>query len=85
MPEFLVELYASRDSAAAVEQGAEEARQAAVELNQQGTRVRFLRSLFVPEDETCFYLFEADSAESVRAAAQRAGLRFDRVAEAVST
>ena len=53
-------------------------------LAREGQQVRFLRSIFVPEEETCFYLYEASSAEAVRAAAARAGLRFHRVTEAVS-
>jgi hypothetical protein len=53
-------------------------------MTREGTDVRFLRSIFVPEDETCFYLFEATSADTVREAAARAGLAFGRVAEAVA-
>ena len=82
MAEFLVETYASRNAGAEVEQGAERARAAAAQLTLEGKPVRFLRSIFVPEDETCFYLFEAASLEAVREAAQRAALSFDRIAEA---
>jgi uncharacterized protein DUF4242 len=82
--EFLVELYVSRTDGAAVERGADRARLAAEQLSREGTPVRYLRSLFVPEDETCFYLYEATSAEAVRSAAERAALRFERVAEAVT-
>ena len=39
--------------------------------------------IFVPEDETCFVLLQAHSAEAAGEAARRAGLRFERVAEAV--
>jgi hypothetical protein len=53
-------------------------------LAREGTQVRFLRSIFVPEEETCFYLYEGPSADAVRAAATRAGLRFHRITEAVS-
>jgi len=81
--EFLVELYFSRTDGAAVERGAERARLAAEELTREGTPVHYLRSLFVPEDETCFFLYEAASADAVREAAGRAGLRFERVTEAV--
>lgn len=81
MAEFLVELYVSRTDEAAVERDAERARLAAEELTREGTPVRYLRSIFVPEDETCFLLFEAGSAEAVREAAQRAALQFERIAE----
>lgn len=84
MAEFLVELYVSRGDVAAVERGAERARLAAEALTGEGTPVRYLRSIFVPDDETCFLLYEADSVEAVREAALRAGLPFERVAEAVA-
>jgi hypothetical protein len=84
MAEFLVELYVSRRDVAAFTRGAENARLAAEELTRQGTPVRYLHSIFVPEDETCFYLYEAPSVESVCEAALRAALPFDRVSEAVS-
>jgi hypothetical protein len=84
MAEFLVESYVARTDSAAVELGAERGRIAAEELTREGTPVRFLRSLFVPEDETCFFLYEADSPEVVRAAVSRAALSFERVAELFS-
>jgi hypothetical protein len=84
MAEFLVECYVSRADQAAVADRSEGARRAAEEMTREGTDVRFLRSIFVPEDETCFYLFEATSADTVREAAARAGLAFGRVAEAVA-
>ena len=85
MAEYLVELYVARDDSAALERGAAHARQAAEELTREGTPVRFLRSIFVPEDETCLYLYEASSAAAVRDALGRAALLFDRVVEAVPT
>ena len=33
-----------------------------------------MRSIFVPEDETCFYVYEATRVENVREAALRAEL-----------
>ena len=48
----------------------------------EGTPVGFLRSIFVPEGETCFSLYEAETAEIACEVARRAELRFDRVAEA---
>jgi hypothetical protein len=82
--EFLLELYVSRTGGAAVERGEKRARIAAEELTQEGTPIRFVRSIFVPEDETCFYLYEAETVEAVRTAAGRAELEFDRVTEAVA-
>ena len=73
MAEFLVETYVARTDSAAVELGAERSRLAAEELTREGTPVRCLRSIFVPEDETCFFLYEADSADTMRAAVERCG------------
>lgn len=84
MAEFLIEVYLSRGDSAAVERNAERARLAARELTREGTPVRYLRSIFVPEDETCFVLLQADAAEAAGEAARRAGLSFERLAEAVA-
>jgi hypothetical protein len=83
MVEYLVELYVSREDAAAVEGGAERARAAAEELTRQCAPVHYVRAIFVPEDETCFFLYEASSAEAVREAARRAGFDAERITEAL--
>ncbi len=84
MAEFLVELYVSRVDPEAVDRGTVRARSSAEMLTSEGIPVRFLRSIFVPEDETCFLLYEAGSADDVREAARRADLQFERVALAVA-
>jgi len=84
MPEFLLEVYAARTASSVVDEGARRARGAADSLSADGTRVRFVRSIFVPEDETCFYVYEADSVGAVREVARRAGLPAERVVEAQS-
>jgi Protein of unknown function (DUF4242) len=81
--EFLVELYLARTEAAAVRDAAARARAAAEGLTREGTQVSFLRSIFVPEDETCFFLFEADSADAVREAQKRAAIPAGRIGEAL--
>jgi hypothetical protein len=48
-------------------------------MRREGEQVRFLRSVFVPENDTCFFLYEGTSAQSVRAAATRAQLGVVRV------
>ncbi len=62
-----------------------QARQASREMQEEGVPVRFLRSIYLPEEETCFYLYEAPSIEVVCLAAGRANLAFDRVAEAIGS
>ena len=84
MAEFLVELYISREDGVGVGGSSEIARLAADELTREGTPVRYLNSIYVPEEEICFFLYEAVSADAVREAAQRAALPFERVSEAVA-
>lgn len=80
---YLVELYmpsAGPDRLAAT---ADEARRAAEELSREGTPVEYVRSIFIPEDETCFHVFEGPSAQAVGEASRRAALDYDRIVEAV--
>ena len=84
MAEFLVETYVAQDDGATIARRAERARDAADRLTREGTPVEFIRSIFVPADETCFYLYEASSADLVQAAARSAHLRFERVVETIA-
>jgi hypothetical protein len=56
-----------------------------VELTRERGRVRFDRSIYVPEDEICFFVFDAPSGREAALAAQHAGLNPIRVVEAVSS
>jgi hypothetical protein len=58
---------------------------AAETLTREGTRVRFGGSIHVPEDEICFFTFEAPSGREAALAAQRAGIEPIRVVEALSS
>lgn len=84
MTRFLLEAYVSQTSAEVSPAGAEQLSLAADELTREGRPVRLLNSIVVPVDETGFYLFDAPSADAVREAATRAGLRVERVSEARS-
>jgi hypothetical protein len=83
MPSYLVETYLARGQHG--EHAARERRaRAAVEaLTQEGARVHFDRSIHVPEDELCFFVFDAASGREAALVAQRAGLDPIRVVEAV--
>jgi hypothetical protein len=85
MPEYLVEAYVPR---LAAETGsrrfADDVSAAAARITEEGRYVRLRRWILVPEEETGFYLFQAQSGEAVREAATRGGLSFERVVEAVS-
>jgi hypothetical protein len=85
MPSYLVETYLSRGQAGERLAHERRARAAAAELTQDRTRVRFDRSIHIPEDEICFYVFDAPSSREAALVAQRAGLDPIRVVEAVSS
>jgi hypothetical protein len=85
MTEFLVELYVSKTCCAAAAVGAERLARAAAELTAEGTPVRLVRTIFVPDDETCFLLVAAGTAELVRETARRAELPLERVVETTNT
>lgn len=82
MSEFLVEAYVSQASAAGAASAADVSL-AAEELTRAGTPVRLVSTILVAEEEICFYLYEAQSISVVREAATLAGLRVERVSEAV--
>jgi hypothetical protein len=85
MPSYLVETYLGRTESA--ERSARElrARSAAETLTRERTPVRFARSIHVPEDEICFFVFDAPSGRAATLAAERAGLDPIRVVEAISS
>jgi hypothetical protein len=85
VPSYLVETYLGRNEAGERAARERRARSAAEELTQGKTRVRFDRLIHVPEDEICFYVFDAASARDAADAAQRAGIDPIRVVEAVSS
>jgi hypothetical protein len=82
MPSYLVETFLARGAAGERLAREQRASSAAAALTREGTRVRFGGSIHVPEDELCFFTFEAPSGREA-AVAQRAGLEPLRVVEAV--
>lgn len=62
------------------------AQQAAIQTGQrmtgEGTNVRYLRSTFVPGEQRCMCLFEAESPEQVKQLNDSAGIPYTRVVEA---
>jgi hypothetical protein len=85
VPSYLVETYLARGRAG--EQPARErrARAAAEELTKGTSRVHFDRSIYVPEDEICFFVFDAPTSRDAVLAAERAELDSIRVVEVVSS
>jgi hypothetical protein len=82
MPSYLVETFLARGAAGERQARELRASAAAEALTREGTRVRFNGSIHVPEDEICFFTFEAASGREAVLAAHQAGLQPFRVVEA---
>ena len=80
---YLVELRRPLEGWGDLQAVAARARSAADELRAEGTPVRFLRSVFLPEDDACLFLYEAPSDDAVCEAGKRAALGVVRVTGAV--
>jgi hypothetical protein len=78
VPSFLVETYVADDPSAhaEVERLAREAAALAGD-------VQLVRTTFLPSDELALHLFQAPSAEALDRAARGAGLRYDRIVDAL--
>ena len=78
MATYLVEAYLANHPSAV-----EDARSAARRAAEVAPGIRYLRTTFLPRDETVFHLFEAPSEAAVMAAASVASMPIDRITEAV--
>jgi hypothetical protein len=85
VPSYLVETYLARSSAEERAERERRARSVAEELTREGTRVRFEGAIHVPEDEICFFVFDASSDGDATLAAERAGFDAVRVVEAIAS
>ncbi len=81
MPSYLVETYLPRAEDARI--AARRALEVAGQLSGEGRSVRYVRTTFLPSDETCFHVFVADSEDAVAEACRRAGLRSPRIVPAL--
>lgn len=81
---YLVELYEPRSEPGELEHTCARLRDAARRRSARGEFVRYIRSIAVPGDETCFHIFEAASIDTVRAVLAAAGLTGDRIVKAVA-
>jgi hypothetical protein len=78
---YLVELTPAESGYEDIQALVARSRAACQELTRPDAPVRFLRSVYVPEDGSCFLLFEARSAPVVEEAGRRAALRVARLSE----
>jgi len=83
VPSYIVETYLGRAHAAERAAREHRAQSAAEELTKGTTQVRFDGSIYVPEDEICFFVFDAPSGRDAALAAERALLDPIRVVTAI--
>jgi len=80
---YVIETYLSREHADRLPETVDRLREAVESRPNRGT-VRYVRSVFIPEDETCFHVIEATSAETVRDLTRRATITAERIVEATA-
>ena len=80
---YQVEAYMPRSDARAARAAGRRAQAAAEELSREGIAIRYVRTTFLPDDETCFHVFEAMSATTIDEVCRRAGLGRVRIVPAV--
>ena len=80
MATYLLEAYQPA-TAGEIEAAAARLEAAALELAQEGVAVRYVRSVFVPGDETALHFLEAPAAEVARRVSERAAVTHDRIVE----
>lgn len=83
MPDYLVEVFQPSLRESDVAAISARARLAAEELTREGIPVGYLRSIYVPGDESCFHLFVGPSLAAVTEASRRAQLEPQRIVEAL--
>ncbi len=79
---YLAEIFTPRAEMQRSE--AERVHAAAAALAASGVSVRHLHSVFVPDEETAFHLFEAEAVSGVERALHDAGLDAERISPATS-
>lgn len=83
MAEYAVEVFFPGRSSDDLRAAVVRARSAAEELTREGSPVRYLRSVLLSEEETCFHVFDAESEHTVEETSRRAGIKPVRIIEAV--
>jgi hypothetical protein len=84
MPSYLIESYLPRSRSGELHSVVDRLQRATQSLTAEGRRVSHLRSTFVPNDELCLHLLEAESAATVSEASRRASIEPARVVQALT-
>ena len=83
MPSYLIECYLPLSRRRELSATATRVRRAADAVAAEGAQIRYVGSTFLPGDELCLHLLEAESAEAVSRVSGHARIAFDRVVEAI--
>jgi len=81
IPTYLAERYLPNFTAGQLLEAAGQAKMATARMRAEGRPVHYLRSIFIPSDETCFCLFEGASEKDIEEANRRAGTPYERIVE----
>jgi hypothetical protein len=84
MPSYLIESYLPRSRFDELPAVVSRLRRATETLTAEGTHVRHLSCTFLPTDELCLHMLEAESAATVGEAIRRAAIESARVVQALS-
>lgn len=84
MPSYLIESYLPRSRSGELSAAVSRLRRATESVAAEGAAVRHIRSTFVPSDELCLHLFEAEDEATVGEASRRAAIEPARVVQAIS-
>ena len=85
LPNYLIEVYLPRSRADDACVDGSRVRAAADELSREGVPVQYVRTMFVPDDETCFHLIDAPTLTAAEEVSRRAALGHARIATAVES
>jgi hypothetical protein len=80
---YIVEAYVPTSRTASLQNDGVRLRTAAEEMATEGTAIRYLNTLFILEEEICFFVFEASSREDVAEVSRRAEIDYERIMRAL--
>jgi hypothetical protein len=80
---YIVEAYVPTSRTTSLPNDDVRLRAAAEGMAAEGTAIRYLNTLFIPEEEICFFIFEASSPEDVAEASRRAEIGHERIVRAL--
>ena len=82
MPKYLVERSLPGITGEQLKAAASRAKATAAQMTENGTPVRYLRSIFIPGEEKCYCLFDGPSPDVVGEVNETAQVPFERIFEA---